>query len=106
MPFATDHNRIFDEASLFPASFGQTEESDDDEEKAKILKRQELLQQLVNGTNLGDSLLEIINRESNTMVQGIIVVSDGRSTQSSSQAFDELRARARRCFPRQRSPPS
>jgi hypothetical protein len=68
----------------------------DDEIKAKFLKRLELHQQLVNGTNLGDSLLEVLNRESNNMLQGIIVVSDGRSTQSSSQAFEELRARAHR----------
>jgi hypothetical protein len=67
-----------------------------EEDKAKFLQRQELLQQLVGGTNLGDSLREIFNRESNNMVQGIIVVSDGRSTQYSAQAFEELRSRAGR----------
>jgi hypothetical protein len=68
----------------------------DDEEKNQFLKRVELHQQLTGGTNIGDSLLEIMNREGNNMVQGLIVVSDGRSTQYSGQAFDELRARARR----------
>src|SRR5206468_11509272 len=53
-------------------------------------------QQLIGATNLGDSLREIFNRESNNMVQGLIVVSDGRSTQYSSQAFEELRSRADR----------
>lgn len=67
-----------------------------EEDKAKFLQRQETLQQLVGGTNLGDSLREIFNREANNMVQGLIVVSDGRSTQYSSQAFEELRTRADR----------
>jgi hypothetical protein len=67
-----------------------------DEDKAKFQKRLELHQLLVGGTNLGDSLLEVINRESNNMVQAIIVVSDGRSTQYSAQAYEELRARARK----------
>jgi hypothetical protein len=67
-----------------------------EQDRAKFLQRQELLQQLVGGTNLGDSLREIFNREANNMVQGIIVFSDGRSTQYSSQAFEELRSRADR----------
>jgi hypothetical protein len=68
----------------------------DDEGKVRFAKRQDFLQQLVGNTNLPDSLLEVINREANNMVQGIVVFSDGRNTQFSAQAFDELRARARR----------
>jgi hypothetical protein len=68
----------------------------EEEEKTKFLKQQELHQQLVSGTNLGDSLLQIGNRELNNMVQGIVVISDGRNTQYSSQAFEELRARLQR----------
>jgi hypothetical protein len=68
----------------------------DDEGKARFAKRQDLLQQLTSGTNLPDALLEVVNREANNMVQGIVVVSDGRNTQFSAQAFEELRARARR----------
>jgi hypothetical protein len=67
-----------------------------DEEKDKFLKRQELNQQLTNGTRLGDSLLEVLNRESTNMLQGIVVFSDGRNTEYSSQAFEEVRARAQR----------
>ena len=65
-----------------------------DEEKQRIRKQAELYALLVNGTNLGDSLLSVINRESNNMLQGIIVVSDGRSTAFSTQTFEEIRARA------------
>jgi hypothetical protein len=68
----------------------------DAEGRAKFQKRLDFYSQLVDGTNLGDSLLEIINRESNNMVQGLIVISDGRSTQYSAQTFEELRARAHR----------
>ena len=66
-----------------------------DADKATFLKRQDLMVQLTNGTNLGDSLLEIVNREANNKVQGLIVISDGRSTQYSAQAFADLRTRAR-----------
>ncbi len=67
-----------------------------EEDKAKFLKGQELIQRLVGSTNLGDSLRAIFNRETNNMVQGLVVVSDGRSTEYSSQAFEELRSRAER----------
>src|SRR5207248_5907861 len=66
----------------------------DKEEQEKFRKKAELHALLVNGTNLGDSHLSVINRESNNMLQGIIVVSDGRSTAFSTQTFDEIRARA------------
>jgi hypothetical protein len=69
-------------------------EGPEDEEKQKLRKKAELHALLVNGTNLGDALLSVINRESNNMLQGIIVVSDGRSTAFSTQTFDEVRARA------------
>jgi hypothetical protein len=67
-----------------------------DEEKQQFSKRMELVQQLVNGTNVGGSLLDVFNREANNMVQGIVVISDGRSTEYSAQSLEDLRARARR----------
>ncbi len=66
-----------------------------DADKAALLRRLDLMQQLSTGTNLGDSLLEIVNREANNKVQGLVVISDGRSTQYSAQAFTDLRTRAR-----------
>ena len=50
---------------------------------------------LIRGTNLGDSLLGIINRELNNRVQGVVVFTDGRNTEGSPTAFRELEARAR-----------
>src|SRR5262249_4841354 len=65
-----------------------------DEEKASLRKKLELNAVLVNGTNLGDSLLAVLNREGNNMLQGVVVVSDGRSTQFSTQTFEEVKSRA------------
>ncbi|MBV9122938.1 MAG: hypothetical protein JO112_06260, partial [Planctomycetes bacterium] len=67
-----------------------------EEEQAQRRKKVELQALLVNGTNLGDAVLGVINRERNNMLQGIVVVSDGRSTQYSAQTFLELEARASR----------
>jgi hypothetical protein len=83
-------------AWLKPNSKEQPPDGLNDEDKAKFQKKLELHQVLVGGTNLGDSLLELVNREANNMVQAIIVVSDGRSTQFSAQSFEEARLRARK----------
>jgi hypothetical protein len=47
-------------------------------------------------TNLGDPLLSMLNREGNNLVQGIIVVSDGRSTEGGPAAIKELTERAKK----------
>jgi hypothetical protein len=67
-----------------------------DDEKAKFRKQQDLEALLVNGTNLPDALLTALNRESNNMLQGIVLFSDGRSTQITPQAVGDLQARADR----------
>jgi hypothetical protein len=50
---------------------------------------------MFSGTDVGDSVLGLVNRELNNMVQGIIIVSDGRSTEGSPQAYRDLEARAK-----------
>jgi hypothetical protein len=65
----------------------------EDEQKKFLLKRSNL-EVLVNSTNLADSVLAALNREANAMLQGIIVVSDGRSTQFSTQTFEEIQTRS------------
>jgi hypothetical protein len=67
----------------------------DDEREARR-KQLEQLQRMCTGTNVGDSVLTVLNRESNNMVQGIVVFSDGRSTEGSAQAVRELADRAQR----------
>lgn len=48
-----------------------------------------------NGTNLGGSALGLVNREQNNRVQGVIIFTDGRSTEGSPQAFKDLEERAK-----------
>jgi hypothetical protein len=67
-----------------------------DPDKKAFGDRIKLAQDLKNGTNLGSAVLDVLNRESNNMIQGIVVVTDGRSTDPSSEVFDDLRNRAKR----------
>src|SRR5262249_15245570 len=62
----------------------------------KLDKRIEVLRQLQQGTNVAGSVLQLLNRESNNMVQGLVVFSDGRSTVGSESPCGELRDKARR----------
>lgn len=62
-----------------------------DEEKVEFRNKLDLYVLLVNGTNVGDSLLEVLKREANNQPQGIVVVSDGRSTQFSTLIGEEVR---------------
>jgi hypothetical protein len=66
------------------------------ESRDKLDKRVEVVRQLLQGTNVGDSVLGVVNREANNMVQGLVVISDGRSTHGSDSSLAELRIRARR----------
>jgi hypothetical protein len=62
-----------------------------DEEKAAARKKVELHALLVNGTNIADSILTVMKKEANNQPQGIVIFSDGRSTQFSTQAVEEVR---------------
>jgi hypothetical protein len=70
------------------------EDMADDEARTKLRKRIDFQALLVHSTNLAESVLAALNREANNMLQGIVVVSDGRSTQLSTQTLEELRRRA------------
>ncbi len=48
------------------------------------------------GTAVGDSVLSVMKREINNMVQGIVIFSDGRSTEGSAQAYKDLAEMATR----------
>jgi hypothetical protein len=52
-----------------------------------------------NGTNVGDSVLGVVNRELNNRVQGIVVFTDGRSTEGSSSAFRQIEERIKAAQP-------
>lgn len=64
--------------------------------REKLLPRVEVARSISQATNVPDSLLTVVNRESGNMVQGIVVFSDGRSNLGSDSVVQELKVRARR----------
>ena len=48
-----------------------------------------------NNTNVGDSALSLLDNESKKMLQGVVVFTDGRSTEGSSTGFGQLEEHAR-----------
>jgi hypothetical protein len=69
-------------------------------ERTRMQKLEEMTQKLseagfFSGTNLGSATLSLVNRELNGRVQGIVIVTDGRSTEGSSHAFADIEARAK-----------
>jgi uncharacterized membrane protein len=68
------------------------EEKLDDEQKKQL----ERLRRLRGGTNIGDSVSTVFNREMNNMLQGVVVVTDGRNTEGTHQAITDLAERAQK----------
>lgn len=71
-----------------------------DDRKVRLHKLDEMTKKLddagfFSGTNLGSATLSLINRELNGRVQGIVIVTDGRSTEGSPRAFADIEARAK-----------
>jgi hypothetical protein len=59
-------------------------------------KKQQQFFQFCNGTNLGEALKNLLAAEGNNMLQGIVVFTDGRSTEGSDQALIDVRERAKK----------
>jgi hypothetical protein len=83
-------------AWLKPEFNEQAPASADEDERKALQERQDRLRRLFAGTNVGESSLGLLTREINNMVQGLVLFTDGRSTQESPQAFRDLADRARR----------
>ena len=66
------------------------------ENRTKLERRVEVARSIATGTNVPDSITSVINREAANMVQGVIVLSDGRSNIGSDSAYLELKTRASR----------
>lgn len=81
------------DGDAIPAGLGEEDKARLLAKRARLPKKLELRAQVLNATNVGDSVLAAVNREINNMLAGVIVLSDGRSNQGSTQAFEELRAR-------------
>lgn len=79
---------------IYPKEMPPEERDAIQSNRTKLEKRVDVARTLVLGTNVPDSLLTAVNRESSNMVQGIIVFSDGRSNLGSESAIGDLRDRA------------
>lgn len=71
-----------------------------DEKRERLLKLDELTKKLneagfFTGTNLGSAALSLVKRELNGRVQGIVILTDGRSTEGSPKMFSETEALAK-----------
>lgn len=76
-----------------PVEWGETEQ-------IRLQKLDDMTQKLgeagfFSGTNLGSAALSLINRELNGRVQGIVIVTDGRSTEGSPKMFGDIETRAK-----------
>jgi hypothetical protein len=67
-----------------------------EDERKKLLDIIDNNQHMFATTNLGEPLLSMLNREGNNLLQGIIIVSDGRSTEGGPAAVKELTERAKK----------
>ncbi len=72
-------------------------EADEKERLGRLsdINKKLLKEGFIRNTNLGDTLLAIINKELNNRVQGIVLFTDGRNTVGSPNAFTELAQRAK-----------
>ncbi|HXG12740.1 MAG TPA: VWA domain-containing protein [Gemmataceae bacterium] len=70
-----------------------------DEQRKQFVRALEFNQRLTGATNLGDPLRRIFDRESNNLVQGIVIFTDGRNTEGSTEALNDLVERARKADP-------
>ena len=92
----------FWKAFLKPTAAGQppAEWTDAEQERfRKFLGMNDALTQkdadYFNNTDVGDSALSLLDNESKKMLQGIVVFTDGRSTEGSSTGFGQLEEHAR-----------
>jgi len=87
------------EEPALQTAFGLSEPADADRLRKnleRLDKRIEVARTILSGTNVPDSVMAAVSRESSNMVQGIIVFSDGRSNLGTDTAYTDLRDRAGR----------
>jgi hypothetical protein len=87
--------RRLETADAMPADLSEADKAKLAENRGKLDARVDAVKKVLGGTNLGGSLLTLLNREANTMVQGVVVVSDGRSNLGSDAEANDARARAK-----------
>jgi hypothetical protein len=78
------------------SGFGEEDRQKLKENAEKLEKRLEVSRQLLQGTNVGESVLAALNREATNMLQGLVVISDGRSNLGAETLLKDVRDRAKR----------
>jgi hypothetical protein len=89
------------EADAIPSGLSADDEATLKSNRDKLLARVEVARSIGTATNVPDSLLALVNRETGNMVQGMIVFSDGQSnlgsgSSISNPAIEDLKVRAKR----------
>lgn len=74
-------------------------ESLPDKEREEFLKRLDNLRRLCGATNVGTPNRKVFDREKNNLVQGIVVFTDGRNTEGSTEPLKALIDDARKADP-------
>jgi hypothetical protein len=83
-----------DPKETIPATLTPEDQQVLTDNRSKLDKRIDLARAIVQGTNVPDSVLAAVNREAANMVQGVVVISDGRSNLGSDATMTELKKRA------------
>jgi hypothetical protein len=84
------------DAEAVPAGLSPEDQAALADNRAKLDKRVDVARSIVLGTNVPDSATAAVNREAANMVQGIVLISDGRSNLGADSAYAELKERAGR----------
>ena len=78
------------DAEAVPPELNPDDKQTLSDNRSKLPTRVADTQSIIQGTNVPDSLVGVVNRESANMVQGVVVFSDGRSNLGSATAIAEL----------------
>jgi hypothetical protein len=70
-----------------------------DKQREEFFKQVENLRRLTGATNIGTPLRKVYDREKNNLLQGLIVITDGRTTEGSTDALRALIEDARKADP-------
>jgi hypothetical protein len=84
------------EEEVIPAGIPEADAAALKADRTKLAARVNTAKTILQGTNVVDSVTAAVNREATNMVQGVIVISDGRSNLGSDSGFAELKERATR----------
>jgi hypothetical protein len=84
------------EGEVVPAGLTDADKAALVANRARVEKRVDVVRAVAQGTNVAESLTAVVNREAGNMVQGLVVVSDGRSTLGSESALRPVRDRLTR----------